>query len=176
MRLFRGRLRCVGEEPEEEELLASLRRLDPLLGSWGGSGTGRYPTIDAFAYREELRFELHAEYPMLAYEQKTVLDTGAASHWETGFVRPVGDGVYELSNAQDSGRVEVLRGGAELEAAGLELRLESVCLGHDPRLVQTRRILRVEGDRLGYEKHMATNTTDEPVLQLHLQAELLRRD
>lgn len=159
------------ESPDPELLLATLRQLDPLLGVWKGQGQGQYPTIDSFEYSEELRFALHAEYPMLAYEQKTVLSSGEASHWEYGFIRPVDEGVVELSNVQDSGRVEVLR--ATLSELS-EIHFQSVHHGHDPRMVATERFLKLEGDRLEYKARMSTTTTPQPEMQCHLKATLIR--
>ena len=41
-------------------------------------------------------------------------------------------------------------------------------------MVQSRRVIVVEGDTLHYEVQMATTTTDTPVLQTHLEAEFRR--
>ena len=162
----------MSHDPESMALRATLERLQPMLGRWQGSGRGKYPTIDSFEYREDLRFEMHNEYPIIFYEQKTVLRDGTASHWETGFVRPVEGGAVELSNVQDSGRVEVLRG--DVPTSDFVLSLESIHHGHDPRVLQTERVFRLDGDVLRYEVKMATNTTHEPLLQVHLSAELRR--
>jgi hypothetical protein len=37
-------------------LAASLLPLAPLLGVWRGNGQGVFPTIEPFAYEEEVRF------------------------------------------------------------------------------------------------------------------------
>jgi len=155
----------------------TFRRLQLLAGTWSGSGTGDYPTIDAFSYSETLRFEPDASYPLFHYEQRAfLLPGGEPSHWESGFIRPLPSGEVEFSSSQDSGRVEVLRGRPETDEPTGELRLvlDSVLLGHDPRLVSTRRILSVRGDRLRYEKLMATTTTTRPELRRHLAAALDR--
>ena len=90
---------------------ATMRKLAALEGSWRGGGKGDYPTIEAFEYEETLRFELDSSYPMIHYEQRTLLlPAREPSHWESGFIRPMEDGTIEVSNSQDSGRVEVLRG------------------------------------------------------------------
>ncbi len=164
----------MAEEPTPEALRATLDRLTPILGRWRGQGEGSYPTIDSFEYNEELHFELHDEYPMLFYEQKTRLTNGEASHWETGFVRPVDAGIVELSNSQDSGRVEVLRGEIPERSNPLVFRLRSVHHGHDPRMVETEREFRVDADRLEYEVRMATHTTPAPVMTVHLRSRLTR--
>ena len=157
----------------------TMRRLECLAGRWTGRGRGNYPTIEPFEYEETLRFDPDASYPLIHYEQRTrLIPTGEASHWESGFIRPLDDGSIELSNSQDSGRVEVLRGAlAEPEDAAdnLQLVLASVVLDHDPRLQGTSRIFTVRGDNLRYAVMMATHTTPQPELQQHLVAELKRQ-
>ena len=152
--------------------------LRPLLGRWTGAGVGRYPTIPSFEYNEQLHFVADAARPLIHYEQFTrQRSEGQAvhqpSHWESGFLRPVAGGMLEVSNAQDGGRVEVLRGPIRTAGGVLTLELESLLLGHDERLVRTRRTFVVEADRLRYEVHMHTNRV--PALTVHLQAELERR-
>lgn len=44
-----------------------------LKGSWQGKGKGQYPTIEPFEYEEIIHFEPNASYPLVHYEQKTVL-------------------------------------------------------------------------------------------------------
>jgi hypothetical protein len=153
-----------------------MQHLAALAGMWHGTGRGRYPTIAPFEYSEALVVEVDLAYPLMHYEQRTVLQPGdEAGHWESGFIRPLEDGQVEMSSAQDSGRVEVLRGHVSVAAPqGWEMQLDSVVLGHDPRLVQTRRVFTLTGDELRYVKYMATHTTPEPVLQQHLEALLYR--
>ena len=170
-------------ESTHEELLELLLRLRPLVGSWQGCGSGHYPTIDSFEYDEQLTFSLDERYPMIAYEQKTTLkatDAGPAeaSHWECGFLRPVEGKCYEISNVQDSGRVEVLRARADqlvVSASGISLEFNSIHLGHDPRLQATRRHFEIAGEELRYHVFMATHTTERPELQDHLRASLRRQ-
>jgi len=162
----------------DSAIARTMSLLAVLAGSWRGTGRGEYPTIENFRYDERLRFEVDSSYPLIHYEQRTRLSPrGDASHWESGFIRPVAGGSVEISNSQDSGRVEVLRGRATSDGrSGLSLRLEldSVVLDHDPRLHRTRRLLTVHGDTLVYEVMMATHTTPRPRLQGHLRAALQR--
>lgn len=154
-----------------------MERLEPLLGIWKGEGRGHYPTIDSFRYREWLRFESDASREVIHYEQRTVLiPEEEPSHWESGFLLALEDGTIQLSNSQNGGRVEVLRGKAAVDSTrgALELRLESVELANDPRLVRTGRIWTLHGDRLSYTVSMETHTTETPLLQEHLSAELHR--
>ena len=147
-----------------------------MQGSWQGTGKGAYPTITPFEYEEHLHFEVNLAYPLIHYEQKTVLlPDRQPSHWESGFIRVLENGAIEISNSQDSGRVEVLRGFLNLETlADRELLIEfnHVAIAHDPRVVQTRRIFSLRGDVLRYQKFMATHTTPQPKLQQHLEAVL----
>ena len=155
----------------------SLRSLERLEGVWEGVGHGSYPTIDSFRYRERLRFEFGPTYPLLQYEQRAVLvPQDEPSHWEMGFIRLLEDGVIELSNCQDNGRLEVLRGhlGSSPESDVFELTLDSVLFGNDERMSRSRRIFSLNGDKLSYVVLMATHTTSTPVLQEHLSAELQR--
>jgi hypothetical protein len=155
----------------------TMRRLGLLAGSWSGRGAGNYPTIDSFTYEEKIVFELDPSYPLIHYEQRTwLLPAREASHWESGFVRALEDGSVEISNSQDSGRVEVLRGhlGGDVEAGELTIELESVVLDHDPRLVRTRRTFHLRADTLRYVTYMATHTTPKPHLMQHLESELRR--
>jgi hypothetical protein len=153
---------------------AVQQKLSLLHGTWEGSGQGKYPTIDAFEYSETTRFEFDARYPVVHYEQRTVLSDGEPSHWESGFVRWLEDGTVEMSSAQDGGRVEVLRGPLIELDDGFRLELESEVLGHDDRLIRTSRVIELRGERLGYEMKMSTTTTDTPEFQTHLSAELGR--
>jgi len=96
--------------PERFNLKSIIEQLKAFEGSWKGNGKGNYPTIDAFEYEEILTFRFDMSYPLIAYEQKTLLiPQNESSHWETGFIMPLEDGSVELSNAQGGSRVEVLR-------------------------------------------------------------------
>jgi len=104
-----------------------------------------------------------------------LLLTREASHWESGFIRVLENGTIEISNSQDSGRVEVLQGKIELiENSDFKIEFNSIVLENDPRLVQTKRIFEISGNKFVYKKFMATHTTPTPNLMQHLQAELVR--
>lgn len=153
-----------------------MQLLSTLEGIWKGRGSGSYPTIEAFDYEETLRFERDPGEPLLHYEQRTrLIPSGESSHWESGFLRPLPEDFVEISNSQNSGRVEVLRGRWVAERReSLRIIFESVVLDNDPRLIRTRRIWTLRGDTLHYEMLMATRTTPEPVLQTHLRGILQR--
>jgi THAP4-like, heme-binding beta-barrel domain len=91
----------VPEYPFEEthdlrhgpDLHPALLGLLPFVGVWRGRGGGEYPTIDGFAYAQEIRFS-HDGRPFLFYESRAWLleDDGTPirpSHREAGFWRAV---------------------------------------------------------------------------------------
>lgn len=168
-------------EKSEEVILATMAKLAPLLGIWRGAGHAKFPTIAACDYTEETAFQSNGSDPLIHFEQRTWVKSsdsqnGQPLHWESGFIRPLADGSLEMSNAQNGGRVEVLKGQIE-EAASLQgqvsLTLNSVFFGNDPRLIQTRRRYTQQGNALSYTVEMATAKT--PQLQTHLVAVLTKK-
>ena len=151
-----------------------FKTLSSLHGSWKGKGRGKFPTIDSFEYEEQLDFEVNSTYPLIHYEQRTVLlSTQEPSHWESGFIRVVDDNYIEISNSQDSGRVEVLRGKMlVISDSSYELNLASISLGNDPRLKSTKRLIKVSNNSIEYNKFMHTHTTKESKMLPHLSATL----
>lgn len=158
--------------------MTAMDLLRALEGRWVGTGRGAFPTIASFEYAEETSFLLAPEYPLMRYEQRTLLlPERKPSHWELGFIRPIDDSLLEISNAQDGGRVEVLRGecvAPEDAPTGFRLALRSKSHGNDARMLASERVLTLQGDTLHYEKFMATTTTAEPVRTKHLEAWLRR--
>jgi hypothetical protein len=141
-----------------------------LLGTWTGEGVGDYPSIERFAYREEVRFA-HAGKPFLTYAQRTwERDGGAPLHSESGFWRTVGRGRVELVLAHPFGVVEVSEGAHEdsrLEVTSRTLASSST----GSRVDAIVRRLSVDGDVLRYSVDMAAGGRP---LQRHLDAELQR--
>ena len=153
------------------------RALRAFLGVWRGEGRGSFPGIEPFRYAEQVEFRTRDGEASVLYEQQTwVLDEAGGrepSHWEAGFLQVTEDGRVDLLNAQNSGRVEVLRGDLREAAGGnVELILESVVHGHDPRMVATRRRYVLAGNELVYEVDMATRKV--PGARRHLDARLTR--
>ena len=156
----------------------STDRLGPLeavVGTWAGEGTGIYPTIATFGYREEITFTDGGVKPFLAYSQRTsALDDGRPLHAESGFLRWA-TRAPEWIIASPTGLTEVLVGSATEVDGGLDLHLRSASVSLSPTakaVEAVERIVRVRGDVLTYELHMAA--VGEP-MQLHLVAELHRR-
>ena len=147
--------------------------LVPLLGTWRGSGEGSYPTIDDFAYTEELVFG-HVGKPFLAMTQRTRHSTtGDPLHAEAGYLRALPEGGLELVLAQPSGVVEVHVGSVTATTDGLVVELESAQVGLTPTaksVTAVRRRLTVAGPTLVSELWMAA--VGESGLVHHLRSEL----
>ena len=158
------------------ELHSSCEPLAPLLGTWRGRGQGSYPTIDDFAYTEELVFG-HAGKPFLSMVQRSrSLTTGEPLHAEAGYLRAVGDGVVELTVAQPSGIVETDVGTVAPTSGGLVVELESTQVGLTPTaksVTAVRRRLHVDGSTLVSELWMAA--VGEADFVHHLRSELSRQ-
>lgn len=159
-------------------LHAALGALAPLLGTWRGEGRGEYPTIDPFAYGEEVTFS-HVGKPFLAYRQRTwSTETGAPLHAESGYWRVADDGSVEVVMTHPFGAVEVytghLRDGGD--GAGVSLRLATRQVATTPtakRIDAVERDVDVsdDGAELAYAVRMAA--VEQPMTH-HLAATLRR--
>jgi hypothetical protein len=151
----------------------SLRRLAGLVGTWAGDGTGHYPTMEPFVFREELVFA-HSGKPFLTYTQRTWSGAGAALHAEVGYVRCPTEGTVELVIAQPTGIVEIDEG-TVADDNGLELVVSSSTVGRSSsakHVTALRRRLHVVGDRLEVTVDMAAMGED---LTEHLRSTLTRQ-
>lgn len=154
-------------DPEPHPDLAPLRFL---LGTWLGGGEGEYPTIEPFAYGEEMTFE-HVGEPFLLYAQRSwSADEGVPLHFERGFLRPGGPGRVELTLAHPLGLSEVAEGSLD----GTAFDVESGTVGRTPTgssVARVRRRYRIEGDVMTYEMDMEM---DRVPMSRHLRATLKR--
>lgn len=145
------------------DLHPALEPLRPLIGTWSGEGRGDYPSIDAFSYREELRFEAVGPKPFLLYSQRTRSLDGAPMHVEAGYLRLTGpeSSLIELVLAQPTGQTELAEGPLTLTTDGLTWELTSrVVNSSSARHVEaTMRRLALSGDELRTAFSMATDTT-----------------
>lgn len=141
-----------------------------LVGTWRGSGTGHYPTIENFGYEEETRF-WHSGKPFLFYIQRTWAPrSGDAMHTEMGYWRPTENGNIEVVLTHSFGIVEVAGGKIE----GRKISLESSSLTSTPTAEKVEALARIyeeSDDVLTYELKMAFGANE---LQPHLGAELKR--
>lgn len=146
-----------------------------LVGSWAGPGQGHYPTIEGFAYAEQIEVTPVPGKPHLAYRSATTAaDDGRGLHGESGFLRLTGEGEVELVVASGPGVVEICSGLVEQTGDGLELTLVSETVAAAPTAKEvgaTERIYRVDGDTLTYDLSMAA--VGQPMAH-HLRATLRR--
>lgn len=154
----------------EPALHEQAARIGFLLGTWRGSGKGEYPTIDPFAYEEEIRFT-HNGKPFLAYAQRTWHpEKKLPMHAETGYFRPLDDGRIEIVVVQPTGIIEIQEG--TYDGAHISTSSKLVAKTTTAKDVTTiERTIEVDGDVMRYEVRMAA--VGQP-LQHHLEAELRR--
>lgn len=157
------------------DLHPDLEALAPLLGTWAGRGTGKYPTIEPFEYFEEIVFA-HVGKPFLAYSQKTkAVADGKPLHAETGFLRAPQPGHVELVLAHPSGITEIEVGNYSVSGDLIEIELATSSIGLTPTAKNVSalgRSFRIDGDELSYTVRMGA--VDQP-LQDHLAAVLHRK-
>lgn len=154
------------------DLHPQLADVAGLLGTWVGEGQGVYPTIDPFAYTEEITFTSIGK-PFLGYVQRTrATDDGRPLHAETGYLRVPTPDRAELILAHPTGLTEVLEGSLEVGESMIILELRSTTAGRSAsakEVTATERSFRINGDRLTYDVRMAA--VGQP-LQHHLSAAL----
>ena len=95
-----------------------------LIGTWRGEGAGEYPTIDPFAYTEEVTLS-DVGKPFLHYMQRTWSPAGAPMHTETGYLRLVDGSSVEFVLAQPTGQAELAEGPLAATADGFTCELAS---------------------------------------------------
>jgi hypothetical protein len=156
------------------QLHPDLGDLALLLGIWKGEGHGDYPTIERFAYSEEVTIG-HVGKPFLSYAQRTRRigdhpEAGSPLHAEVGYFRPAGPGRVELVIAQPTGVVEIHEGTFIDGVMDLEhVALTTTSTAKDITGVERR--IRLDGDELRYELWLTA--VGQPH-QWHLSATLRR--
>ena len=157
------------------DLHPDIAVLAPLLGVWAGQGAGAYPTIEPFAYLEEVSFG-HVGKPFLSYTQRTkAADDGRPMHAEVGYLRAPSPGRIELVLAHPTGVAEIAEGTLSVEQGVIEIELEATNIGRTgsaKEVAALGRSLRVNGDELTYTLRMGA--VGQP-LQDHLTATLHRK-
>ncbi|MGV2584073.1 UNVERIFIED_CONTAM: FABP family protein, partial [Mycobacterium avium subsp. hominissuis] len=135
------------------DLHPDLAALAPLLGTWTGRGSGKYPTIQPFDYLEEVTFS-HVGKPFLAYAQKTrAAADGKPLHAETGYLRVPQPGRLELVLAHPSGITEIEVGSYAVTGGLIEMRMSTTSIGLTPTAKEVTalgRWFRIDGDKLSY--------------------------
>ncbi len=99
-----------------------------LLGTWRGLGVGGYPTIESFAFEQEIVFS-HVGKPYLTYTSRSWLIDGEGEHMrpgasEAGFWRPQPDGKLEVMLSHPTGFSEIWVG--EVAFSKIELQTDVV--------------------------------------------------
>jgi hypothetical protein len=157
------------------DLHPDLDALAPLLGTWAGKGTGKYPTIQPFEYLEEVVFS-HVGKPFLAYTQKTkAVADGRPLHAEIGYLRVPQPGRLELVLAHPNGITEIDAGTYTVAGDIIDVELSSTTIGLAPTAKEVTalgRSFRLDGDELSYTLRMGA--VGQP-LQDHLTAVLHRK-
>lgn len=157
------------------DLHPDLAALAPLLGTWTGQGSGKYPTIPPFDYLEEVVFG-HVGKPFLAYGQKTkAVADGKPLHAETGYLRVPQPGHIELVLAHPSGITEIEVGTYAVTGDLIEMQMSTTTVGLTPSAKEVTalgRSFRIDGDELSYTVQMGA--VGQP-LQDHLSAVLHRQ-
>jgi hypothetical protein len=148
--------------------------LAPLLGTWEGSGSGVYPTIDDFSYTESITFT-HVGKPFVAYTQRTRHpDSGLPMHAESGYLRVPVPGTIEIVMAQPTGLAEIYEGAVVGGDVPLVIDVRSSAIASTSsakEVTMTERTISVTGDELHYTFRMAA--VGQP-LQHHLSASFRR--
>ncbi len=152
-----------------------------LVGTWSGTGSGSYPTIDPFEYVESITFG-HVGKPFLAYTQRTrSIGTPTAlampMHAESGYWRFPAPGLVEAVLSHPTGVVEVEEGTVELLLDGtLVIRTATTHVARTSSakdVAGLERTLRITDDTISYEVRMAAVGLP---MQHHLSATLRRED
>lgn len=154
-----------------------IEKLLLLLGTWKGNGIANFPTIEKTEYIEELEFKFIGDDESIMFEQRTWFNVdgkkGAPLHWESGFIIAYPDETFELFNAQNSKRVEVMKSTVvQITETNLQISFESKYFGNDERMVKTTRDFMIDGNSLRFIMKMATQNT--PEFQKHLESFLVR--
>lgn len=145
-----------------------------MLGTWRGNGHGDYPTIESFQFGQELIFT-HDGRPFFHYMARSwIIDEDKQkvrdAAIETGFIRGVGEGRFEMLLTHNTGIAEIWHG--EADNGKLEWTTDAVARTETAKEYTAGKRLygNVEGDLL-YAFDMAA--MGQP-LQPHLWARLKR--
>jgi hypothetical protein len=148
------------------------------LGEWRGTGRGSYPDVAPFSYLEETVLALEPGWGMVRVTKRTWLDLGGGArgepqHLEQGLIILRADGILEYGCAQDSGRIESMRGVAQLASSGgVEINWVTTSHGNDSRLARMGRAGQLDDDRFTYQAFLSTVLW--PDYRQHLGASLER--
>ncbi len=162
----------------EKSVSISYKDLLNLTGEWEGTGHAEYPTIKPINYREQLILSCNSKDPAIHYEQRSwIVSTDTKKEepifWESGFIIDLGNGSFELVSAQKSGRVEILRGKAELVNKKIKLDLVSIKIVNDEKMIRSGRVFTFSKTAIEYELKMSISSNH--AYQKHLSAKLTKK-
>jgi hypothetical protein len=141
-----------------------------LVGTWRGGGTGEFPTMESFAFTEEVTFQDAGDAGLL-YRLRAWSENGErVLHAETGVWRADDRGAVAISVAL-SRTAEVSEG--SIVDGRIELASTSMARAKGGSgLVAVRRTYQLDGDTLSYEFAMATMGV--PEVTHHIRGRLNR--
>lgn len=150
----------------------TLEPLAALVGTWRGTGTASYPTINDFSYTEEF-VVTDIGKPFLVYSQRTWAANGRPSHTEQGYFRATNDNGFELVAAIPTGQSESGVGTFTLSEDGLYITSDAqvMCTPTAKRVDRIVRSFHCAADRLVYDMAMAAVGVG---MTAHLHGELVR--
>ncbi len=152
------------------DLHPDLAPLAFLLGTWSGEGVGGYPTIESFAFGQQLTFS-HYGKPVVEYTSRSwSVPAGRPLARESGWWRPRPGGHLEVLLAHPTGAVEVWLG----TVTGTRAELATDVVARTPSAKEVtagRRLYGLVADELMWAYDMAA--MGQP-LQPHLSARLQR--
>ncbi|MEO9801941.1 MAG: heme-binding beta-barrel domain-containing protein [Reichenbachiella sp.] len=168
-----------------EELLEVIEPFTWLKGNWRGHGTGGFPTIEPFEFDDQMEFKLLEEdfkkEPLIRFDETAWLIAKGKHnfmHWETGFIRPLGDGTVQLYVSHNTARMEFTVGKFESvdhNSKSFKIVFSSIFLRNDTGLknaLQSKRTISFDRDQLTYDLDISTD--EHPELTSHLKV-LLKR-
>lgn len=145
---------------------------EALLGRWVGEGSGEYPTIEPFTYRETLVIDAVPGKPLARWSSTTAdAVSGEPRHSESGFVRTAG-GACELMLAHSFGITELALASPGTPGAFRFESMSVVCSPTAKAVSEVVRAISVRDGVLEYELSMAAVGLE---LTHHLSARLERR-
>ncbi len=156
-----------------------------LQGAWTGSGSGGFPTMNAFEYDNQIRVRYLDEAfdvePLIQFEEIAWVyenDERRFKHWETGFFKPTEDDRIQFYISHNTGRIEVTYGQCvkiDPNEKSFELILESNFIRNDVGLKTAHKSFRtivLKNGSLNYSLDMTTEDIADPTF--HLEATLER--
>lgn len=157
------------DPPSDHALHEGAKPLAFLLGTWRGTGTVRFHSIDPTEFEEEIRFTQRGR-SWLVYEQDSWrVDDGEPLHTEMGVWRMVGEDRVNIFVALTAG-VDFSEGALDGTTISLEKTSAPMAQGIE-RVTSLERSYEVAGDVMNYEVRLGT---ERQPLQQHVTARLTR--